>query len=296
MPQFPAWTTNRALVESLVRSNRTRLQTTAAKTNRVLATTGTAAKSSAPIRVYHLQATQPPGYLAWDAPMKQVEAPAGATNVQFTFWVTNVAPEEVQISYVRSSCGCTTARLPAYPWELPPGSFGPIQLTLDVHDKSGFVLKTVMVNTSTGDKHLLICAKVPTNAANASVAGPEVSAERLRRMVIALSDRQAVFSGECARCHVEPGKGKLGKDLYAAVCGICHESPRRASIVPDPKTQVVPGNRAQARQWVAVGRRGTMMPAFGQAAGGPLSEEQLDSVVDYLIAHRKTYREMANGE
>ena len=32
----------------------------------------------------------------------------------------------------------------------------------------------------------------------------------------ALADRQAVFKGDCASCHVEKGVGKMGAELYMA--------------------------------------------------------------------------------
>src|SRR5688572_32544924 len=37
---------------------------------------------------------------------------AGQSSVPFSFWVTNVSSEVVTINSVRTSCGCTVARLP----------------------------------------------------------------------------------------------------------------------------------------------------------------------------------------
>lgn len=98
----------------------------------------------------------------------------------------------------------------------------------------------------------------------------------------ALADRQAVFKGECATCHVDKGVGKLGAELYAASCGICHEAEHRAAMVPDLKVPRSPRDLAFWQKWITEGKAGTLMPAFAATHGGPLTQEQADSLAAYL--------------
>src|SRR5206468_12535259 len=99
----------------------------------------------------------------------------------------------------------------------------------------------------------------------------------------ALADRQTVFKGDCASCHAEKGKGKMGQELYAASCGICHDSAQRATMVPD--LRVPRGSRDLSfwQKWIMEGKPGTMMPAFAQLHGGPLTQDQIDSLTVYLF-------------
>lgn len=98
----------------------------------------------------------------------------------------------------------------------------------------------------------------------------------------ALADRQAVFKGDCATCHVQQGLGKLDADLYMASCGICHEAEHRAAMVPDLKVPRSPRDLAFWQKWIAEGKPGTLMPAFAAVHGGPLTQEQADSLTVYL--------------
>jgi mono/diheme cytochrome c family protein len=95
-------------------------------------------------------------------------------------------------------------------------------------------------------------------------------------------DRQAVFRRDCATCHVNPGLGKIAKELYAADCGVCHESEHRATMVPDLHALKEPTNIDFWRQWIKHGKTGTLMPAFGKAEGGPLEDSQIDALTRYI--------------
>jgi mono/diheme cytochrome c family protein len=114
--------------------------------------------------------------------------------------------------------------------------------------------------------------------------------ERTNNVKMATADRQAVFKGDCASCHADTAKdsaghAKLGQDLYAAVCGVCHEATHRATFVPDLHHLPEPTSAEFWRNWITSGKRGTLMPAFATAEGGVLSNEQIDSLVKYLSAN-----------
>jgi len=220
---------------------------------------------------------QPPSYLAWDADNKSTNVSAGITNVHFSFWLTNVASEEVLVHSVQTSCGCTVAQLPAYPWRLTPGSNGPIHVTVDLRGKFGSFSKGVTVDTSAGLKQLTVAINQPDAGTT-----PGMDMERLKNMRLAMADRQVVFKGECAKCHSEPATGKSGQQLYTAVCGNCHDSIHRAALVPDLKSLTHPTSAEHWQKWIAEGKVGSMMPAFAQSAGGPLNDQQIQSLVQFL--------------
>ncbi len=220
---------------------------------------------------------QPASYLAWDANSKATNVLMGMTNAHFSFWLTNVSAEEVLVYAVQTSCGCAVAQLPAYPWKLAPGSNGPIEVSVSLHGKMGSFAKSVAVDTSAGTKSLMVNINMP-----GSQGTPGMDIERLKNMRMAAADRQIVFKGECAKCHSEPASGKTGEDLYAAACGICHDSPQRAALVPDLKNLNHPTSPEHWRKWIVEGKVGSMMPAFAKSAGGPLDEKQIESLVQLL--------------
>lgn len=67
-----------------------------------------------------------------------------------------------------------------------------------------------------------------------------------------------------------------------AACGICHDARRRAAMVTDLKRLEHGTNAAYWRHWVEHGKAGTLMPAFSDKSGGPLTRDQIDSLVAYL--------------
>jgi len=222
----------------------------------------------------------PAGILAFDGESKEYTNQPGEMVAKFVFNLTNVSPEEVVISLVQTSCGCTTAQLPPMPWKIPAGGTGQIPVNMNVQGKSGVVLKSVTLHTDKGQKPLMVKATIP-------VPDPDLmsAADRERNQLLAKADRQAIFKGDCARCHVEPVIGKFGKDLYTSACGVCHEAEHRATMVPDLRN--LP-NDTDANYWklmVTLGKPNTLMAAFAQSQGGPLSELQITSLVDYLVAN-----------
>jgi cytochrome c553 len=219
-----------------------------------------------------------PEPIAWDAINKEVTAKVGDTNAAITFSATNISSAPVTIRAIRPSCGCTVAKLPAQPWILQPGSNGQVQVSVDLRGKRGVLSKYLTVDSSAGYKTLMLKVTIPDNPAVAGSSGDK----RGRNLMVALADRQAVFKGDCAQCHVVPTRGKFGQPLYAAACGVCHESPHRATMVPNLHTANHPANRIYWTKWITTGKIGTLMPAFAQAEGGPLSEAQINSLAEYL--------------
>jgi mono/diheme cytochrome c family protein len=240
----------------------------------------------APVPVYTPPPpAQPASYLAWDAERKETNTQPGQATAQFTFWLTNVSSEVVSIHSAHTSCGCSVAQLPSQPWNIPPGSNGPINVTMQLAGKFGTIEKAVTVNSTTGYKTLIFRVTLPNQQPTPQPGAiAAIDPDRLKNMQSALADRQVVFkNADCAKCHSEPAQGKTGEPLYAAACGICHNSPHRAAMVPDLAKLNHPTNEDHWRRWIRSGRVGSMMPAFAKAEGGPLTDEQVDSLVKFLM-------------
>jgi mono/diheme cytochrome c family protein len=218
------------------------------------------------------------GVLAFDALSQDYTSKPGEMEAKFSFNVTNVSSGDVTVSGVQTSCGCTVAHL-TYPWIIPAGGSGVIPLTMNLMGKSGTVFKSATVLTDKGQKMLTVKVTIAPPAADPISMG----ADREKNRLIATQDRQAVFKGDCARCHVAPVIGLMGKVLYDKACGICHEDDHRATMVPDLHALKTVPNAEFWRFSVVHGKPGTLMPAFAQSEGGPLSEPQIASLVDYLV-------------
>ncbi len=221
------------------------------------------------------QAMEP---LAWDATAKEYAAKPGETNVNFTFYLTNMSPTDVTINWVRTSCGCTVAKLPSLPWRLPPGASGQIDVATDLRGKFGILAKYVTVDTSHGLKMLHVKVNIPTSPGMA----PAFLDSRTRNIQLAAVDRQIVFRNDCAQCHLLPAIGKTGESLYQSACAICHEAPQRATMVPDLRAPKQPPTKEYWAKWVRSGKAGSLMPAFAQTDGGPFTDEQIHSLINYL--------------
>ena len=215
--------------------------------------------------------------LVFDADTKQYAAKPFELNAPFAFSLTNISSHDLVINSVTSSCGCTTLSLPATPWTLHPGQCGAIKARVNLAGKMGTITKTISIDTSAGLRVLSLRVVIPSPE-NPAAGAPD----RHLAMAQAVLHPQAIFEGDCARCHVDKGRDALGERLYAADCGICHESPHRESIVPDLHALKVPTSLAFWENIIAHGKPHSLMPPFGLAEGGPLTQQQVLSLAAYL--------------
>lgn len=215
---------------------------------------------------------------AWDSLVKEATVKPGQISVHFNFSMTNMSQAPVTILEVRTSCGCTVAHLPHVPWTLAAKAHGQFGVDVDVRWKYGTLTKTVYVYTNVGFRILTLRISIPPGASMSMN-----NMQRARNLQIALADRQAVFRGTCARCHLTPAIGKTGKALYAAACAVCHDDVHRASMVPNLHTLNRPNQDSTFwRNWITEGNPHGLMPAWSKTYGGPLSKAQIESLVRYL--------------
>jgi mono/diheme cytochrome c family protein len=240
-------------------------------------------------------AAAPANPLVWDKMEKQFDGKVGDTKAEFAFTVTNSSKEiEVLINNVQPSCGCTTPSLPPLPIRLSPGGHSEIKATVDLHGKNGNLAKTLTVYSSAGIQNLILRLNLPQDPAVAM-------GDRARNMEIAKADPQAVFKGTCVECHVTPTLDKQGEGLYVAACAICHDPVKWATVNNKPghheRNQMVPDLAALSKPFSKQGwkitiangmnKKGSLMPAFSKRNGGPLTDEQLESLAEYTA---KTFR------
>lgn len=215
-----------------------------------------------------------PKVLAWDAETKELKTKPGEAVAKFSFSVTNISDKEVVITDAKPSCGCTEATMPSKPWHLAAGSNGVINVGVNLAGKSGTFFKWV-------DVHYGSNAQARLNLKVIMEEDPKMV--RSQNQQKAKADRQAVFKGDCAKCHAAPAQGKMGKDLYVAACEICHDAKPRASAVPDLHALNHSTDYNFWKVWISEGKAGSMMPAFSKKEGGPLTDEQIDSLAQLAL-------------
>jgi mono/diheme cytochrome c family protein len=234
--------------------------------------------------------------LVFDSETKTYDAKAGEASAPFVFNLTNVWTNEIVMERTATSCGCTVAKLPEQPWHLKPSAHGEIKVTVNLAGKPpGLTQKEVTVFTSVGVRLLTVKVNIPFVAMT--------EAQRKANAEKAVKDRQSIFhrgateDDNCAACHIDKGLGKSGPVLYAADCGICHDSPNRATGVPDLQavTAAKDTNFDYWKEWISNGgRAGSMMPAFAKSHGGPLTDAEINNLAAYLVLSVSRHRQPAS--
>ena len=213
--------------------------------------------------------------LTWDSLSKHYNSKRGETNAHFVFNLTNQLSNDVVVNAVKPSCGCTIPIVPDLPWRIRPGENGQVQVEVDLRGRIGLLTKTIAIGTSIG-----------TNVLEINVQFPELTL-REKNQRRAFTDRQAVFKTGCADCHKSPAMGKTGEALFKAACSICHEAEHRAEMVPDLDAVKQIQDSVYWEQWIRKGKPGTFMPSFSKPYGGPLSDQQITSLITYLTARKR---------
>ena len=240
-----------------------------------------AAADSPPAQDAAAPATLPAGpTLVFGSETYEYDAKPEERSAPFTIQVTNVWTNSIVIDSVYASCHCTVATLPASPWILAPGASGAVSARVDLAGQEGTVIKLLTFFTSVGERMVTLKVVIPEPPRPGGA--PLSAAERQAAMLKAAADPRAIFQGDCAACHVDKARGLLGKDLYLAACGICHDSPHRAGAVPDLRALKQPAGYDYWKSIITFGKPHTLMPAFSRAQGGPLTETQVLSLAAYL--------------
>jgi mono/diheme cytochrome c family protein len=191
------------------------------------------------------------------------------------FTIRNIGDDTLKISNTQSSCGCTTSMLDNN--TIPPGGVGSLKATFNSSGKMGHVSKTIYIysnDVTNPNKTVQITADIMTEPASIH-GGSMVGAVHL----------EGIFEGDCATCHVDKGRGLKGKDLFEADCAVCHGAPADGKPGPDIHSPAIAKHpRSEIVALMSNGIPNSMMPAFTKAHSGPLTDEEIASVADYIIS------------
>ncbi len=146
---------------------------------------------------------------------------------------------------------------------LKPGQKGEIKVTVDLRGKFGAIVKTIQVITNDPLRRR-------TNL---------LMKMRVKDLIHARKyEADEIFKAPCRGCHVERGNSQKKFSLFMSDCIMCHNEGR--SALP------VSGMQAKAREEIEKalreGIRKTSMPGWDAKHGGPLTDEEIRGLVDYI--------------
>ncbi len=186
--------------------------------------------------------------------------------VTHKFNFRNVGNADLILGEVKPTCGCTAAVASTGPFR--PGESGSIELTYDSHGKVGLATKDAKVFSNDPDSpHPLVMEGLVFSETHMDKSSADV-----------------IFTGSCAECHSLPSKNKTGQALYESACYICHDFPQSAGkkpIAADMKS-LAQMSKKHLKRATSQGIPNTSMPGFHNRSGGPLSKEQIDSLIEFL--------------
>lgn len=199
------------------------------------------------------------------------------SKVHSEFLVYNIGGKRLRISKVETSCGCTLAKISKQ--AISPGDFTSIAVEMDTSLKIGPVRKKITVLSNDPKRPAL----------DLFLTGDVLPKKMVGHAQIQLhpKDKLVLFKGQCATCHVNAGVGKTGKALFQADCAMCHGATAQGNHTAGPS--LLNGDyenelyAQHAREIIAKGSPNSpQMPPFAKAQGGPLNDDEIDSLVQYL--------------
>ncbi|MBI5639825.1 MAG: c-type cytochrome [Nitrospirae bacterium] len=147
---------------------------------------------------------------------------------------------------------------------LKPGEKGRISVSVDVRGKRGSLTKTIQVYANDQKRPVttLSLRMYLKDTAHLKVLRPG-----------------EIFVGNCRVCHVEQGRGKKGFDLFRADCFMCHNAGKSAPTI----TEMGRKPREHLLKAIRNGVENSMMPGWDMKNGGPLTDEEIRSLINVII-------------
>ncbi len=198
------------------------------------------------------------------------------TKAVHNFLISNPGTDTLVIASTRPSCGCTAAVMDAKDNRIPPGATSRLTVTFDANNKpEGPIMKSVTITSNAKN----------TPDAMVHIQGRVVKSKLAHKTMMHLD---GLFQGDCASCHVAKGKGELGARLYEADCAICHGQKTDDKPGPDlPSEAMLKHTPKQWQNIIENGIPNTAMPAFHTKNKGPLGDEEIASLIEYMGAFKK---------
>lgn len=187
--------------------------------------------------------------------------------VKHTFKLKNDGAGAAKIVKTETSCGCTTASGALK--EYAPGEQGEMEVVIDTKGKKGIVIKTVTVTMENNEE-----VKTELSLTMKLEPPPHPKIEQVRNINAEVA---------CKSCHLESGEGQTGVFLYHRVCAQCHGKKGVggfARALNDAAWQQV--DDALIRKMIYGGLPEKGMPSFVEGVTPPLTEEQVESLIQYV--------------
>ncbi len=195
--------------------------------------------------------------------------------LKHTFKVSNTGSGVLQLHDPYSSCGCTVPTLTKH--LLKPGEQTELVVVVDTAMKQNKIVKAIYLSSNDPVRHT-----VPIYL-SMNVKDPHIGMTGDVGVKIFNEER-------CAACHVSKGVGLYGSELYEADCAMCHGKNAQGAVGPallGPYDN--PTFKDSIEQIISYGSKThRSMPGFLAQSGGPLSKEQIDSIMQYLAGISKS--------
>jgi cytochrome c5 len=196
------------------------------------------------------------------------------TKAEHDFEIANTGSDTLVILGTHPSCGCTAAMMDQS--RIAPHSKSRLHVTFDANNKpEGPIVKSVTITSNSKEK----------SDAMVRIQGRVVKSKLAHKTQMHLD---GMFQGDCAKCHVDKGKGELGARLYEADCALCHGT--KADGKPGPEladAKMMKHTPKQLKTIIENGVANTAMPGFHTRNKGPLGDEEIASLVEYMGAFKK---------
>jgi len=160
---------------------------------------------------------------------------------------------------------------------LQPSESAEIKVTFNAANKMGRIAKSVRIYSNDKTEPIKKIMIYATVVEREMVAGGEHSG-------IVMEGNY--FKGKCISCHVAKGIDKYGKALFDADCAKCHGEDGKG-VEHIAKSLVQPefiNNLSDKVLYglIAKGTSNIMMLGFAKENGGPLEQNQIESLVEYI--------------
>lgn len=173
----------------------------------------------------------------------------------------NTSSVNLHIDRISTSCGCTS--IDDHKKVIAAGNTLNLSFKINTLQKLGKIHKTARIYFKKDNKPLLL------NFKGEVIAHPENHMHQ--------SEESNIFSESCMSCHVLPAEGKRGQTLYLAACAMCHGAFKQGASAPPLLADLYRDD------WKMVLEQGrNTMPGFSKHHGGPLDEQQIQSLLDEL--------------
>jgi cytochrome c553 len=226
-------------------------------------------------RILRIDSTEHPAQIKMDEEVYDFKDIELGTIVEHTFIIHNIGGDTLIIIEAHPSCGCTAAVMDNK--KIGAGNSAHLKVKFDSNNKGeGPIVKLITITSNSHDQAEKVIR----------ITGRIVKSKTAHKMQAMHLD--GIFAGDCAKCHVDKGKGELGARLYDQDCAICHGL--KSDGKPGPELSSDAMMKHTSKEWqkiIANGTPHTDMPGFALKNKGPLGDEEIASLVEYMDAFKK---------